>query len=674
MSREVMSTVESRGRLALMYRIGTEGVPFIGIGENLTFTDEWREKSKEVNEDNIFILREGPERFRDNPVSGMRFRFCEGGLENTSFICEVDGLDLDHLERLRGGGMSSMRVLELNPKLKELSGLSFMAEIAYGEYGKEVIVKRVMLPKDFKVDECVLKPGEIAWGESHEKMTETVVGLWQMLEIERVDEGWNNKVLDRIQDNVRNVGQKVELRNVDGKDLISGWVGEGEVWAGLLADKDGIDKVLEVEKEHEMMGVGEVRTEKFGHGGGEMSAGTSGDEVEFDEPTVGVVEVKDGNGRIVSRSVEGGASEVDAMMDSLVNEMRQEALSEAAGVAVMMPSDFRVPMMMEVMLLPSMGMDIELSGGSIRPLNPAEQREGYELELLKVRNLEGNLEISEGIVDESVMTMSVPPVFGVSDLMSQVTGGETDITQTSEIWEYLGSFFDTDDSVVDEAWFDDSGDGGGGGDEPDLSSPPSSPPGGRVVALESLVETDQTSKEVSVSYHGVSEVAEVSESIRNSGGGVMIEGVEEVDTSKAVVEYKEEVVGAQEQEITITEKKESETEVVVVDDGVTETPIPIFDISGFKEKVIADEIPEYDLDVLEMTELNWSMAGASLEWFSETNEEMNADESWVAAFTLFAVSSIFGEQIVVGKPALVRVGSDVVCSGEVLRARQILVS
>jgi len=220
----INTNIEVRSKELLRpYELGTTGVPFITSGEELVMLSEGRERMALVADENLFVLKSGAERYRDHPVSNLTFVIKdteeEVVYENVSYICEVDNIETNHFKHLRQHGSTTLRLIRLNKELRDESGLEWMVEIGFGEYGKEIILKRILLPGGFDESRSVIKERELVLGRSDKKIAETTVEIWSELKIDRFDLEWDRRVKDHLKGGVRDINKKVEIFNVEGQPL-----------------------------------------------------------------------------------------------------------------------------------------------------------------------------------------------------------------------------------------------------------------------------------------------------------------------------------------------------------------------------------------------------------------------------------------------------------------------
>jgi hypothetical protein len=438
--------VVETGEVELL-KIPIPGIPLVAEGEKLVWLEQkGRQELIRVGGEAIQMSER---RWGSEGVTGCKVRnlVFEAG-RNKSWICDVEGFDKEMLIYLSQPGAMTARMLNLTDELVELSGCGYMLEVGFNVGREEVVFKRMLLPPTFSEEVMPGKVGEV-WQGAGEKMPDVFLKAWEMLEVGRYDQEWDQAVRDYLLGNVRDLEKEIRYRMMDGRKLVW-WQGQW-LWAGLLSDVSDIGRFLAEEAVLAGLRPGEALVTYYGHGGGAISAATKG---ETPEQPVADVQIMGEDGEIYQQAVEAPEGEIEALAGQLVNEMRSKY-----GLA-------------EPGLVKTVGIDRGwfrengvLLGGSL----------SLTEEVVRVREAKTNSETGEkGVVTRTIMIdLGSKPAINLSGLVDEgveagpveMIGGmmEAEVVEFGEVYSGEPEWWEggVEDEGVD--WSDEGGDGDGSG-------------------------------------------------------------------------------------------------------------------------------------------------------------------------------------------------------------------
>jgi hypothetical protein len=299
-----------------LYSLNNPGISLLAQEERLSLTTLAQErlpgKLKKID----------PDRFSKLPISNLVFHQADSGeWENGSWILDINGFDQSLFDWLEKPQSASLRLLDADDDLAELSGSQKMAEIGFNVGGGEIVIKRILLPNAYADMVTDWSPEPYLFAGT--KMPEVFVDAWLLLAVGEVDREWDNRVREQLEGNNRNMNKRINYKMINGEKWVE-WNGE-MMWAGLLSDKRDIDRFLAEETALGSLKPGEFLAAKYSHSGvdGAISAATVGEQEE-QILVVGDVQMMGPNGEILQGAVEGPADKIDRLTEQLINKMRQE--------------------------------------------------------------------------------------------------------------------------------------------------------------------------------------------------------------------------------------------------------------------------------------------------------------------------------------------------------------
>jgi len=591
---EVLTEVKAPD-LEQIYSLGGTGVVFLAEGESFI------EKPK------FYLLEElergaGRERFTRQPVSNLAFHYEEGEWRNKNAFMGVQGFDESILKVLAEPKATSLRFLDVDEGLKDLSKISRMVEIGFNVGGGEIVLKRILLPKVY-TDKMIL--GDEVWLGEAKGMSDVFIDAWDKLGVGDYDFNWNERVRNHLLGNVRDLDKKIEYEMKDGQKYVE-WDGEW-MWAGLLSDVNDIDRFLAEERKLASLGVGEYLVTEYSHNdGGAVSAGTAGEQEE--EDVIRDVQMMGEDGKIHQRAVEGKKGEIEGLVNNLVNNMKQEY-----GFVDGVNQKFEV---VERKIESQMAW-MEITRNSFNWVGEelinsdlgVESMSGMEVQM----NNEG-MEIPDwGIVWQSEIR---------SDSLINIDSDEVFLSE---------SIVDEEVEEIEESegkWLEEEGEDNGRENEPDDSDDNG---GGGLGLVRVKIKNDSLVNEMK-KEHGFISKADLGVEVSNNQVEVVGE-IKEFNQIGVEVEKRVEMQKRREVVETVETTEISVEDELVVENKQSEIEPPIWKV---QMEPWFDDIP-----VFEFVEQELSIVIPTLKVVSE---EKNIDWAWVAGLVLLVVSDTFSQQ------------------------------
>ena len=613
---EILAEVERLPKDKL-YSLGGTGFAFLAEGESFGFKPSSVSLEGLVREidGNLFVNR---------PVSSMVFQLEDGQWKNMSAFVEIEGFDEITLEALTEPKSVSLRFLDVDEELHELSGVSKMVEIGFREGEGRIVMKRILLPEAYTemVDEFLNEP-MIFVGS---KMSEVFVEGWDLLNVGEMDEEWNEKVRSHLLENNRDMSKRIEYWMEEDKKFLE-WDGE-VMWAGLLYDESGIEGFLMEEANLALLKPGEAIVTYYAHGSGAMSAATEGEMPEKDQ--VADVQIMGKNGKIYQGAVEGKSGEIGDLVDGLLREMREEnGLSLEMGRVVESWS-------VEPKMLP-------LVFGGVVGMGEASLPVSLATVVPEIEKVNTDKVVAQEI--GSLPTVTVETMAVVPEEAMDWTGLETNGVG---VVDWVLPDFDNSAEETEGTSF--SFDNSGGDDEPDNPEVPDSPGGLSLdfnkdeTVLESTSFVNVTNSFSDFEMGGEVEVSEVVKTVSRSEELSEEVVVFESETDDVPISSWKDYANEQAME----EVQEAEVVTEIGGEIGDEVEIPWWEMTV--KEVGVEHIPIVDASDVVMENIDWSMTIPALKMVNVGFDQKNVVLVRVAGLVLFVIMDTFSPLIPVMVP------------------------